>query len=188
MAVVATDWVGAGADPVSSDASSTDALPLISRAVSNGALVVFTDTAMTEGCPGRPDSEEALLDSALAWMRARGGVLSCAAVQLGFDAGGRPRLVLAVHDVDGSACSRDPWEPIDEVVQVDMVPCTLVTFTDLAGTDRTRGRYDDDVELLAAMRSWVKSHPDFTCDAMQLAHDETGRPQVVVAGAGCTAE
>jgi hypothetical protein len=181
MAVVATDWVGG-------DVVCSDAVPLIRRAVTNGTLVVFTDTAMTQGCPGRADSEESLLDSALAWMRDRGGALSCIAMQLGFDAGGRPRLVLAVSDADGSACGRDIWRSSDETVQVDASPCTLVTFTDLAGGSRFAGGYDDDIELLAAMRSWVKRHPDFACDAVQMAHDETGRPQVVLAGAGCTVQ
>lgn len=188
MGAVATGWIGARADPVSNDATGSDAVPLISRASTDGTLVVFTDTATTEGCPGRPDSEVSLLDAALSWMRVRGRVLSCAAMQLGFDAGGRPRLVLAVNDLHGPACGQDLSESTDEAVQVHALPCTLVTFTDLAGSNRLGVGYDDDIELLGSMRNWVARHPDFTCDAVQMAHDETGRPQVIVAGTGCTSE
>jgi hypothetical protein len=188
MGAVAAEWVGARVDLASGQgtggrATGRGASPPVGCAVASGLLVVLTDTAATQGCPGRPQSEELLLDSAISWMRARGSVFSCAATQLGFDVAGRPRLVLAVRGDDAGAGVDGHWASADDAIDVSMLPCTLVTFSDLTEGRRGIGE-DDDVELLGAMRSWMAAAPDFTCEVVQMAHDENGRRQLILAGAG----
>lgn len=182
MEAVATDWVdGRQLPAVTADQPGSDVG--ISRAVTKGTVVTFTDSVMTEGCQGRADSEQALLDSALLWMGARGSGLPCAVMQLGFDAGGRPRLVLALEDTDGSARDGSPWRSSDGAVEIEVLPCTLVTFTDhsAVGAFEERGGV---LELLAAMRDWVGANPDFSCEAVQVVNDLTGRAQIVLVGEG----
>lgn len=182
MEAVATDWIGDRQVPAGTDGQLTSDV-CISRAVTKGTIVTFTDSAMTEGCQGRADSEQALLDSALLWLGARGGTLPCAAMQLGFDAGGRPRLVVALGDADGAARDGSPWRSSDGVVEIEVLPCTLVTFTGRSAERAGEGQVSV-LELLGAMRDWVGAHQDFSCEAVQVSNDLTGRTQVVLVGEG----
>lgn len=192
MRVLAAGRVGDGGTPIVAAArSGTADAPSITRWVAQGTLVVLTDTATTEGCPGRPDSEDALLECAEAWMRTVGQDLPCVALQIGFDAGGRPRAVLAVGG-DGSGGAHGVWEGPDDAVEVETLPCTMVTFTessgDGTGDDEVARGYDVEAALLRDMRRWIRGNPDFACEAVQIAHDPTGRLQAVLVGGGWTAD
>jgi hypothetical protein len=187
MRVLATDRVGDGGAPiVAAELSDGDRAPSITRWVAPGTLVVLTDTATTEGCPGRPDSEDALLACAEVWMRTFGQDLFCVALQIGFDPGGRPRAVLAVSGGGDEGGAHGVWDGPDDAVEVETLPCTVVTFIGSLD-DRAVMAYDVEAELLRDMRSWMHANPDFACEAVQLAHDPTGRPQAVLVGGGLTA-
>ena len=188
MRVLATGRVGDGGAPiVAAELSDGDRAPSVTRQVAHGTLVVLTDTAMTEGCPGRPDSEDALLGSAEVWMRTFGQDLPCVALQIGFDAGGRPRAVLAVGGGDGSGGVHGLWDGVEDAVEVETLPCTVVTFTESREGDGAATAYDVEAELLREVRSWIRENPDFACEAVQMAHDPTGRTQAVLVGGGLTA-
>jgi|GEM_PF-6218897 len=170
-----------GSDSASDDGAASDADGLVECAVTTGTMVTFTDTATTQGCPGRPESEGALLDAALGWLRARARGRGCAAMQIGFDPGGRPRLAVALSDPDGPARRPPPRRSSDGAVAIESLPCTLVTFTDCShGSTAER----DALALVRAMRRWVRAHPDFSCDAVQTTRDLEGRAQLVLVGEG----
>ena len=201
MRVLATGRVGDGGAPiVAAGSSRSGRAPAISCSVAPGTLVILTDTVTTQGCPGRPDSEDALLGSADAWLRTAGWDLPCVATQVGFDSGGRPRLVLAVcgDGVERVGGAQGSWgaadhsavddSAADDDVEVQTLPCTVVTFTGVDGDDVAVGGYDVEAALLRAVRSWVRANPDVACEAVQMAHDPTGRPQAVLVGAGFTAQ
>jgi hypothetical protein len=188
MRVLATGRVGDGGAPVvGAEISDGDHASSVTRWVAHGTLVVLTDTAMTEGCPGRPDSEDALLRSAEVWMHTFGKDLPCVAFQIGFDAGGRPRAVLAVPgDGDGSGVAHGEWDGADDAVVVETLPCAVVTFTESYGDDGTAVEHDVEAELLRDVRHWIRANPDFACEAMHIAHAPTGRLQAVLVGGGLT--
>ena len=187
MRVLATGRVGDDGAPLAAAGLSDAARArFIMRQAAQGTLVVLTDTATTEGCPGRPDSEDALLDCAEAWMRTFARDLPCVALQIGFDAGGRPRAVLAVGGGEHAAGSPGPWGG-DDAVEAETLACTVVTFTAWGVDDGAAAAYDGEVELLSDVRSWIRENPDFACEVVQLAHDPTGRLQAVLVGGGLTA-
>ena len=187
MRVLATGPAGDGSASIAAAGSPRPGrAPGVNRSVAQGTLVVLTDTAMTQGCPGRPDSEDALFDSAESWMRIFGRDLPCAALQIGFDAGGRRRLVLAVCGDGGSRGAHGSWSAADDAVEAETFPCTVVTFTGPDFYDVAAGGHDAEAELLREVGSWIRRNPDFACEAVQMAHDPTGRPQAVLVGDGLT--
>ncbi len=188
MRVLATGRVGDGGAPIeAASLSDDDRERSITRSVAHGTLVVLTDTATTQGCPGRPDSEDALLACAETWMRTFGRDLPCIALQIGFDPGGRPRAVLAVGGGEDPRGAPGPWSGGDEAVEVGTFPCTVVTFSAWGVDDGAGAAYDVEVELLRGVRSWIRENPDFACEAVQVGHDPTGRPQAALVGGGLTA-
>jgi hypothetical protein len=202
MRALATGRVGHGGAPiVAAGLPDGDRERSITRSVAQGTLVVLTDTAMTEGCPGRPGSEDALLRSAELWMQRFGADLPCVVLQMGFDAAGRPRAVLALGDGTGRASGvmQDPdhglcdgfghadWECLDDTVEVKTLPCIVVTFTGSSEAEGASGSEDGEAALLRDVRSWICRNPDFVCEAVQMAHDPTGRPQAVLVGEGIAA-
>jgi len=188
MRVLATGRVGGDGAPImAAGLSDGERARSITRWVAHGTLVVLTDTATTQGCPGRPDSEDALLACAEVWMRTFGQDLPCVALQIGFDAGGRPRAVLAVGGGEDAGGAHGVWDGPDDAVEVETLPCAVVTFTGSRDDDGAATGYDVEAELLRDMRGWIRANPDFACEAVQMTHDQTGRPQAVLVGGGLTA-
>lgn len=187
MSLVATRRVSRGASR-----AGTVSVPLrrpltcsVTTTVTTGTLVVLTDLAMTSGYPGRPESADALLRSAEAWMGSSGLDLPCLAMQLGFDVAGRPQLILAVR----GGSTRDGGHPrgiAAPSIAVDARECTICTFTENAAEEPDL-LGDAEVALLAEARSWMNRHKDFAITGSWLAHDSAGHASFILIGDGATA-